>query len=381
MNTVAECNTRNFLRTASIFVAACLIAATASGQEPLPPDINPQTRNRLSAAATDGSTGVDAIAARGSGTIVRWEFAPGRALSELAILSTAREHDQPYEWSLHELEALAVGLDPDVIAIVRDRGPLESLDETQAVIVQTAREIFGQHALSSATYARALGLLGETNLVDLVMLMGEYAEDGVRLTAFNQHMPPGWRQFLPLPFDLPDDVHADSRSRLPYLRRETRRAAPTPPLYGRGLAPEGTGPGQITRRIRGVDALQASVGPRTVRLARLIACRELDDAYQWTLNEIDAADDGLEAAVIEVVRNRASTRGLAERDRVLIDFGRELLTGHRVSPATYTAAIQQYGEADLVDLVDLFARQASDAALLTAFDQRLPAGQPSLLPR
>jgi len=379
--TTAEHTRRRTHLKSLLVVFACSFAATAGSQETLPSDVRPLTRSRLSAAPANGATGVDAIVARGSGTIVRWEFAPGRALSELAILSTAREHDQPYEWSLHELEAMAVGLDTDVIGIVRERRPLDALDETEAVIVQTAREIFGQHALSSATYARALGLLGETNLVDLVMLMGEYAEDGVRLTAFNQHMPPGWRQFLPLPFDLPDDIHADSRSRLPYLRRETRRAAPTPPLYGRGLAPEGTGPGQITRRIRGVDALQASVGPRTVRLARLIACRELDDAYQWTLNEIDAAEDGLEAAVIEVVRGRASTQGLAERDRVLIDFGRELLTGHRVDPATYAAAIQQYGEADLVDLVDLFARHANDAALLTAFDQHLPDGQPSLLAR
>ena len=48
----------------------------------------------------------------------------GRALSELAILATAREHDQPYEWSLHEMEAIAVGFDPAVIDVVRNREPL-----------------------------------------------------------------------------------------------------------------------------------------------------------------------------------------------------------------------------------------------------------------
>ena len=35
----------------------------------------------------------------------------GRQLTELTILATARELDQPYEWALHELEALVVGLD------------------------------------------------------------------------------------------------------------------------------------------------------------------------------------------------------------------------------------------------------------------------------
>jgi len=368
-------------RLSSIVVSAALVAgSTASAQQALPTNVNPETLNRLSVPAPDGSTGVDGIVAHGSGTIVRWEFAPGRVLSELAILATAREHDQPYEWSLHELEGLAVGLSPDVIDVVRNRAALDSLDAEKAVVVQVAREVFGAHALSTETYVRARDVFGEANLVDLVMIMAEYAEDAVRLTAFNQQMPPGWRQFLPLPYELPDDIHADSRSRLPYLRRETRRAAPTPPLYGRGLAPEGTGPGQITRRIRSVEALQQSVGARLVRLARMVACRELDDEYQWTFNALEAEGDGLEAAVIDVVGSRASTADLAERDRALIGLGRELLGNHWVRPATYSTALAVFGEADLVDFVNLFATHAGAAALLTAFDQRLPPGQRSTLP-
>jgi 4-carboxymuconolactone decarboxylase len=363
-----------------VTLLAASLSPHAQIADPLPADVQPRTLNRLPPHDSGGVTTIDRIVAHGSGTIVRWEFAPGRALSELAILATAREHDQPYEWSLHELEALAVGLDPAVIEIVRQRSPVDALGETEAIIVRVAREIFGEHRLAADTYASALARLGTTDLVDLVMLMAEYAEDAVRLTAFNQHMPPGWRQFLPLPYELPNDIHEDSRNRLPYLRRETRRASPTPPLYGRGLAPEGTGPGQITRRIRSPEALQASIGPRLVRLARLIACRELDDEYQWTLNETDAANDGLDSGVIDVVRYRRPASDLETRDRILIEFGRELLSANRVSAATYAAAIGVFGEADLVDLVNLFATHAGEAALLTAFDQRLPAGQASLLP-
>jgi hypothetical protein len=54
-----------------------------------------------------------------SGVNVRWDSPLGRQLTELAIITTAREHDQPYEWSLHEMEAVAVGLAPAVIDVVR----------------------------------------------------------------------------------------------------------------------------------------------------------------------------------------------------------------------------------------------------------------------
>lgn len=351
------------------------IALTTRAQETLPSDVYPDSRSRLPSLGAEVLAGAARLAAHGSGALVRWEFALGRPLSELSILTVAREFDQPYEWSLHELEGVAVGLEQRVIDIVRHRLPLGGLSEQQTVIIQVGREIYGEHVLSAQTYARAESLLGRANLVDIVMLMGEYAEDAVRLTAFNQHMPPGWRQFLPLPFTQPDDIHPDSRSRLPYIRNEMRGASATPSLYGRGLAPEGTGPGPIMRRSLGREALVASVGLRLVRLAILITARELDDVYQWTTNEIAAAEDGLGSAVIDIVRRRAPVTSLDEEDAALIEFGREVLTEHNVSPPTYARALELFGETNLVGLVNVMAKAASDAALFIAFQQHLPADQ------
>jgi alkylhydroperoxidase family enzyme len=364
--------------TAFLALAGC-IGLAARAQPPLPDDVDADSRCRLPLASADLEPGIDAIIAHGSGTLIRWEFALGRPLSELAILTVARELDQPYEWSLHELEALAVGLDSAVIDVVRDRAPLVGLDALHAVIVRLGREIFGGRAVSSATYAEAESLLGRTNLVDIVMLMGEYAEDGVRLTAFNQQMPPGWRQFLPLPFVPPDDIHGDSRSRLPYLRRDTRPASATPSLYGRGLAPEGTGPGQITRRSRGFDALTAEIGPRLVHLVGLIAARELEDRYRWAIEAAAADASGLESDIVTTVAARGAVDGLGDREAALIEFGRELLTGHSVSAPTYARSLELFGQAALVDIVNLFAKLASDATLAIAFDQQPPADAPPSL--
>ena len=222
----------------------------------------------------------------------------GRPLMELAILTTAREHDQPYEWSLHEMEAVAVGLDPEVIEVVRHRRPLTGLGDKEAVIIQVGREIFGRHHVTSDTYRRAVTLLGESNLVDVVDLMARYAGTAARLTAFNQHMPRGWPQFLPLPFTLPGDIDPDSRSRLPLIRGPAERRQTTPSLYGRTLSPEGTGPGHIRRHGAGRASLKANVPRPLVDLAILVTAREYDVQYDWTVTELAAIEGGLHAAVI-----------------------------------------------------------------------------------
>src|SRR5207247_7873787 len=143
--------------------------------------------------------------------------------------------------------------------------------------------------------------------------------------AFNQQMPPGWKQFLPLPFTPPDDIHPDSRSRLPLVRTQPAAAAAAPALYGRNLAPEGTGPAHIRRHGAGIKSLEMNVGRRLMGLAILITAGEHDSQYQWTTNEPAALNDGLEPAIIEVVRNRKPTTGLAENDAALIEFDRELV--------------------------------------------------------
>lgn len=334
----------------------------------------------LSAESRLGSTdGVAGIRLHRSGVDVRWDNTLGRALSELAILATAREHDQPYEWSLHEMEAIAVGLDPAVIDIVRHRKPLVGIGDKEITIIQLSREI-GAHRVTPETYARALSTFGEASFVDVVSLMGQYAATATRLTAFNQQLPPGWKQFLPLSFTPPSDIHPDSRSRLPLIRTPAPAAAMPPPLYSRGMAPEGTGPGQIARHTGSLAQLEASVGRPLIDVAALVTARAHDQQYDWTTTEMAARKDGVSAATIEVIRDKKPTVGLGDKEAAAIEFGRQLFGRHYVDADLYARALRLLGERDLVDLVGVMAQHADEAALLTAFDQQLPAGQKGLLP-
>jgi alkylhydroperoxidase family enzyme len=362
----------------SAVVVMVMLTSTVFAQAPpLPPDVDPVSRNRLP-PLKPGVEGVAAIRLHLSGVNVRWASPLGRALTELAILTTAREHDQPYEWSLHEMEALAVGLEPSTIDIVRHRRPLAGVPEKQAAIVQLGRELGGTHQLSRATYARAAKALGTANLVDTVDLMATYTATATRLTAFNQHMPPGWKQFLPLPFTLPIDIDTESRSRLPLIRAKTIN--PQANLYGRQLAPEGTGPNHILRHAGSLASLEASQGRRLMALAVLVTAREHHSQYDWTVAELAAVKDGLEPAAIDVVRAGRAPTGLGNKEAALVQFGRELFSRHYVSADTYARALTLFGERDLVDIVNLMAQRAGDELLLAAFDQQLPAGQRPLLP-
>jgi 4-carboxymuconolactone decarboxylase len=344
--------------------------------------VHPVTRNRLPPAAGSQAeaTGVAAIRQHVAGPAARWASPLGRAMTELAILVIAREYDQPYEWSLHVMEAYGVGLDRDVIEVVRDRKPVTGLRAQEAVLIEVGRAVLGRHRLSPETYARAVEVLGQQDFVALVDMATGWIRFAASLTAFNQQMPPGWRQMLPLPFTPPDDIHPDSRNRLPLILRPSAGSKNAPELYSRTLSPAGTGPGQISAHGGGLKSLEASAGRRAMALATLITAREHDQQYAWTMDEPVAVKDGLEPAVVEVVRLRQPVSGLAERDAALIEFGRELFGKHYLTIPAYKRALAAYGERDLVDIVALMGQLAAEAALLTTFDQQLPEGVAPRLP-
>ena len=81
---------RIFAGRRPLAVLVLLLSLAAGAQEPLPADVDPDSRSRLPYLGPDAPTGVAGIVAHGTGALVRWEFALGRALSELAVLTTAR---------------------------------------------------------------------------------------------------------------------------------------------------------------------------------------------------------------------------------------------------------------------------------------------------
>jgi 4-carboxymuconolactone decarboxylase len=196
----------------------------------LPEDVHPESLSRLPPVAREemdeaGRAFYDAVTGPHSRTLVglqgpsgiwlhspalgervravnqylRFETALERRLTELAILVTARELDNQFEWTAHEPAALKEGLDPAIIDVVKHRKPVAGLGPREAVIVSMGRELFGERKLASETFARAVELFGRREVVNLAALMGNYAMTAVLLDTVGQQLPPGRAPLLPAP--------------------------------------------------------------------------------------------------------------------------------------------------------------------------------------
>src|ERR1700740_3458668 len=151
----------------------------------LPPDVHPESLSRLPLRRREevdeqGQRFYDAVVGPQSRTLVglrgpsgiwlhspelgervravnqylRFEAPLGRRLTELAILVTARELDNQFEWTAHEPAALAEGLGQDIIDVVKHRRPSVGLEAPESTIVDFGREVFRDKKVRPETFAR-----------------------------------------------------------------------------------------------------------------------------------------------------------------------------------------------------------------------------------
>jgi 4-carboxymuconolactone decarboxylase len=128
---------------------------------------------------------------------LRHESGMAPDVREIAILTTAREMDNQFEWTAHEPAALREGVPAEVIEVIKRRGPTQGLADTQATVIELGRQIFDKKKVDSELFARGRKLFGERGLVELVMLMGNYAAVAALLTTCDMQLAPGQKPLLP----------------------------------------------------------------------------------------------------------------------------------------------------------------------------------------
>jgi 4-carboxymuconolactone decarboxylase len=121
--------------------------------------------------------------ARAMGDYLRYKSAIGNTLSELAILITAREWTQDYEWSVHYPIALKAGIRQDVAdAIAEGRRPA-GMSADEEVIYDYAHELLQNKQVSNATFDHAKSRFGAKGVVDLTGIIGYYTFLAMQLNA------------------------------------------------------------------------------------------------------------------------------------------------------------------------------------------------------
>jgi 4-carboxymuconolactone decarboxylase len=137
--------------------------------------------------------------ARALNRYLRFEAGLPPRMREIAILTTAREMDSQFEWAAHEPVARKEGVEERVIDVIKHRMPTAGLNESDAIVIELGRQIFRDHKVTAETFAKAKALFGPNKLVELVMLMGNYAGTAALLTAVDMQLHQGQKPLLPIP--------------------------------------------------------------------------------------------------------------------------------------------------------------------------------------
>ncbi|MBC7858243.1 MAG: carboxymuconolactone decarboxylase family protein [Burkholderiaceae bacterium] len=112
--------------------------------------------------------------ARATGDYLRYNSALGNVLSELAILITAREWAQDYEWYVHYPIAIKAGIKPEIANAIADaRRPL-GMSEDEEIVYEFSTELHKNKRVSARTFERAEKRFGKKGVVDLTGINAYY---------------------------------------------------------------------------------------------------------------------------------------------------------------------------------------------------------------
>lgn len=137
--------------------------------------------------------------ARAMGDYLRFQSAIGNTLSELAILITAREWTQDYEWTVHYPIALKAGIRQELAdAVAVGRRPT-SMNADEETVFDFAHELLKNKQVSDATFERAKSRFGTKGVVDMTGIVGYYTFLAMQLNAAEYPIPADGRKLPRMP--------------------------------------------------------------------------------------------------------------------------------------------------------------------------------------
>lgn len=341
------------------------------------------------------------------------ESALGGRRAGLLILITAREMNLATMWSIREDAALASGLEPAVIEVIRRNGSLDGLSPGDALLIDFGRQLFRNRHVRSETFAALVDELGKQGAFDAMMLLGYHAMGGALHRAAGRQPGADWDparlprvagvgtptgqpgEFVALPErpPLPSDVRADSYYRFPLLERREldararaifdrvvgadRDTTPRGPVGMTFLSPELVEPVQAINTALRTNGV---LGTRTAEIVIAATGREMNSQYQWTVHGAAAATAGAGTAVLAAIRDDGPLAGLDDRDAVAIAFTRELFREETVRPETFAKAVELFGNRGAVEIAALIGDYLMMTTVYNALGMRLRADQTATLP-
>ena len=103
---------------------------------------------------------------------------------ELVILATVREMGARFAWARQEARAKEAETRPEAVEILRTQGPLTGLSQRERTVVEFVQTLLRTHGLPQDVYDRAVKELGEKQVIEIVVLVGQYSMIGLIIQAF-----------------------------------------------------------------------------------------------------------------------------------------------------------------------------------------------------
>jgi 4-carboxymuconolactone decarboxylase len=135
-----------------------------------------------------------------------------------------------------------------------------------------------------------------------------------------------------------------------------------------------------------VDALGAycrfdsNINERLRELSLLIAARQFDARYSWNAHHQKAIEAGVSAESLKELAGNEAPHFAHADEQLLYAFCTQVLRDHFVDQETFDAALTEWGEAGVVDVIGCLGNFSMLAMLLNTFQVDLKAGDPEPFP-
>ncbi len=192
---------------------------------------------------------------------------------------------------------------------------------------------------------------------------------------------------------LPPDIDPVSLSRVPLADRGTMNAegqAIYDTVAGTDRTTPLIGPAGVSLHMpkvaQAMDILNdylrydSIIGRRYIETAILVAAREFDQQYEWSAHEPTALEVGAPKATVDAIKFNRPVDGLEEKDRLIIQYGREILREHRLSAETWAATVAAFTQQGALEIGAIMGDYLLAAVILHAVDHQLPPERPALMP-
>ena len=107
----------------------------------------------------------------------------------LAILITAREWAQDYEWYVHYPIALRAGIKAETVGAIADGRRPTAMTEDEEIVYDFSTELYKNKRISDRTFERAEKRFGKKGIVDLTGISAYYTLLALQMNVARYQVP------------------------------------------------------------------------------------------------------------------------------------------------------------------------------------------------